>query len=109
MSAEFDKILKLLDREGDKVIIHSDDRNYVLMSLESFEKIKNRSLESGFPVAELTEDQLLEKINNEIARWRESQVESENLPYFTAKDERAEDSHYRENDADEQYYLEPVD
>jgi hypothetical protein len=109
MFSEFDKIFDLVSSTGDKVIIHNAGKNYVLMPFEKYEKVIKQPLEAENSITELSEDELLERINNEIARWRENQLESENLPYFTEKNERLEELRDQQAEVEDHYYLEPID
>jgi hypothetical protein len=75
--ANLDKIVNLIKKTGDKAIIldHNGDPSYVVMTLGSYEQlILGRSGVQG-----LTEDELLDKINREIAIWKDEQRD-QNLP-----------------------------
>lgn len=66
-----EKIIKLIQKTGDKCIILDSQGNpaYVAMSFADYEKL----ILSNPGVKGLTEDELLEKINRDIALWRASQ------------------------------------
>ena len=101
------KILNFLKRTGDRAIIadQETDEIFVLTTLSDYEqKIFSKSKVKG-----LTEDQLLDRINQDIAVWQASK-----------KDEAAEDLMFsekenmvnleEENDDvedEERYYVEP--
>ncbi len=71
MDSQFAKILKLIKLTGEKVIVFKDNQEFVVSSLDDY----TRLIEGSQPVAELSEGQLLDKINRDIALWRESQKE----------------------------------
>ncbi len=71
MDSQFAKILKLIKLTGEKVIVFKDNQEFVVSSLDDY----TRLVEGTQPVAELSEGQLLDKINRDIALWRESQKE----------------------------------
>ena len=72
------KIIELLHKTGDRCIILDRDKSaFVIMSLKDYEKlILNKSQIQG-----LTEEELLDKINREIAVWKSEQDE-ETLKHF---------------------------
>jgi hypothetical protein len=66
-----DKKLKdALDLAGGKAILSEDNQYYVLMTLREFKKVRQEGL-SG-----LTKQELVDKINNDIASWKFSQEET---------------------------------
>src|SRR3990167_5422274 len=61
------RVLDLVKKTGDRVIVfNKQGEPYVLMSIGEYERLATRS-ES---VADLTEDQLLDKINRDISVWK---------------------------------------
>jgi hypothetical protein len=76
MSNKIQKAINISKKTGDRIIVFDgseDDNPYIIMSLEDYEKIT--IAESG--VRDLTEDELLDKINRDIAIWKS---ENEELP-----------------------------
>ena len=64
-----DKVLELAAKTGDKVIVLSDHHDpYVIMTVKEYEAL----LHGPSSVKELTEDELLDKINRDIAVWKAS-------------------------------------
>ncbi len=69
MDSQLDKILKLITRTGDKFIILKDDNEFVVFNLDDYIKL----LDNKSQITELSEAELLHKINRDIALWREAQ------------------------------------
>ena len=95
MKNDFNKLLGLLDENKDNKSFIMDNLGkirYVLMSFEEYENLKNNNL---------TDDQVLSKINREIALWK-----AEN------KEEEAEIQELIENEEEEEeekFYFEQVE
>ncbi|MFA5029676.1 MAG: hypothetical protein WC518_02900 [Patescibacteria group bacterium] len=70
------KIVNLIKKTGDKAIIldQNGDPAYVLMTIFDYERLILGKSE----VVGLTEDELLDKINREIALWKDSQETNNN-------------------------------
>ena len=81
------KILNLIKKTGDKVIIYSEqdpNNSVVLMGLESYEKLlKNDQSDEKQPktavTSDLTADDLTDRINCDISAWKNQ----ENGQYLT--------------------------
>jgi len=71
MDSQFAKILKLIKLTGEKVLVLKDDQEFVVSNLDDYFRL----IEGTQPITELSEGQLLDKINRDIALWRESQKE----------------------------------
>jgi hypothetical protein len=68
----FDKKLKeALELLGGKAILNDEQQYYVLMTLKEFRKMKQDGIEG------LTKQELVDKINNDIAIWKVMQEEAE--------------------------------
>ena len=112
---EIDQVLELSHKTGDKVIVVSEHHDpYVLMSVKEYEAL----LHGPSSVNNLTEEELLEKINRDIAVWKASQddVEDYNLEDFKVdtlkkedKKEEKEPIHREKIEEEDKYYIEPVD
>jgi len=72
MESNLNRIIKLIQKTGDRLIVtdSSAENPYVIMSLKDYEKILDVPRAE---VGELSETQLLEKINKDIALWRSQQ------------------------------------
>lgn len=66
---QMDKVLDLAAKTGDKVIVLSDHHDpYVIMTVKEYEAL----LHGPSSVKDLSEDELLSKINRDIAVWKAS-------------------------------------
>jgi len=119
---QMDKVLDLAAKTGDKVIVLSDYHDpYVIMTIKEYEAL----LHGPSSVKDLSEDELLSKINRDIAVWKASQ---ENLDDYSLedfkvdtlrKDTKDEEKPAKEDenttvdksavDEEDRYYIEPVD
>lgn len=84
MSKSMEKVINLIKRTGDKCIILDSDGEpeYVAMSFRDYEK-----LILGNPdIGKLSEEEMLEKINRDIAVWQASSKD-DNLRDFTSLEE----------------------
>ncbi len=110
---KLDQVLDLVSRTGDRVIVVSEKHDpYVIMSTYEYESL----LHSSSEINDLTEEQLLDKINRDISVWRSSQedVSEYSLDQFKAdtkvkevkEEEKPEEKVEIEED---KYYIEPVD
>jgi len=71
MINQLDRILNFVKRTADKAILFKNDGEYVVMRLSDYENL----LDEHNNVGEMSEGELLNKINREIAIWHQSQAE----------------------------------
>ena len=97
MPEQLQKAINLVKRTGDRIIVFDNLRAedaFVIMDLDCYEKM----LDSQEEIRSLTEDELLDRINRDVALWRsESNQNSEDLseslnnefigPFNSAQDE----------------------
>lgn len=77
---QMERVLDLAAKTGDKVIVLSDHHDpYVLMTIKEYEAL----LHGPSSVKNLSEDELLSKINRDIAIWKASQ---ESLSDYSLED-----------------------
>jgi len=70
------KIIKLIEKTGDKCIIITEDKPpVVLMNLSDYEKLNFQKND----ISGLSQEELLDKINREIAIWRAVNQDKENF------------------------------
>jgi len=77
MNSQLQKVINLAKKTGDRLIVFDttgSDNIYVVMSLDEYEKLVIGKSE----VRNLTEDELLDKINRDIAIWKSEQDYQEN-------------------------------
>lgn len=112
MKTDIEKALNLAKITGDRVIVVDRDleRSFVIISLDEYEKLAVKN--SGIvEISDLTEDELLDKINRDIAFWRQinqtkeeeannidfqkeiieeedEEVEEDNIYYYSQEDGR---------------------
>ncbi|MDD4900507.1 MAG: hypothetical protein PHS62_00120 [Patescibacteria group bacterium] len=86
MQDQLQKAINLVKKTGDKLIVFDSskpDNAFVIMSVKDYENLVLGKSE----VRGLTEDELLDKINRDIAIWKSEQVEDKDfdtsLDYFS--------------------------
>lgn len=109
-----DKVLALAARTGDKVIVLSETNEpFVVMAVKEYESL----LHGVTDVNKLTEDELLDKINRDIAVWKASQEESGDYDLDQFKIDSLKKPEIKEEpkiealktEEDDKFYIEPVD
>ena len=89
------KVISLVKKTGDRLVVYdpnNKDNIFVIMSIEEYEKLIIGKSE----VRNLTEDELLDKINRDIAIWKSEQEDYESEPksflresdFFTSNKEK---------------------
>jgi len=63
------KLKEALDLVGGKAVLKDQDQYYVLLTLREFKKLQKIGIEG------LTKQELIDKINNDIASWKFVQEE----------------------------------
>src|SRR3989338_1192540 len=125
MSNPLEKIIDLVKKTGDNCVVldYQGNPTYVIMAFNNYQRLVAGQSE----VSGLTEDQLLDKINRDIANWKATQstLESDNWQSFesavsdikgsapaSAVDQNPlNQANNNQNSAatDEKYYFEPID
>ena len=83
MENQLKKAIEIAKKTGDRLIVYDSAKShppYVIMSLDEYEKVTFKRSD----VRGLTEDELLDKINRDIAIWKNEQKDSDFTE--TAKD-----------------------
>lgn len=103
MSAIFDRVLNLIKKTGDRVIIVEEktENAYVVMNFDAYEKIVKSPATPN--LTELRVPDKIDKINQDIALWSEEAKQAEGTPPAALPVE--EGSAEEEN----QFYFEPVE
>lgn len=75
---------------GGRAVLKEQDQYYVLFSLKEFKKIKKEGVEG------LTKQELIDKINNDIASWKVTQEEEklEEVDLTAVEEEKSEEIRY---------------
>lgn len=63
------KLREAIELLGGKAVVVDQDKYYILLTLKEFKKMRQESVEG------LTKQELVDKINNDIASWKSSQEE----------------------------------
>ena len=103
MNPSFSKVFELIKKTGDRCVVlpENGDEPFVIMSLLEYERL---ALGKG-SVAALTENELLDKINRDIAVWK-SQQEADEMEDNDWDDEWEDD--YNTDEEEDPYYFENV-
>ncbi|MFA6428655.1 MAG: hypothetical protein WCW02_03905 [Candidatus Buchananbacteria bacterium] len=114
------RLINLIQKTGDKLVITDTAGNsaYVIMNLKDYE----RFILGQSDVADLTEEELLSKINRDIALWKAGQSNDilSDLSQKLAKEElesvannplenNTDFVENKDNNKEDQYYIEPVE
>ena len=69
-NSQLNRVINLIKRTGDKTVImdNESDSALMLMDLGAYEKMLDQP--RGVDIKKLTEEELLEKINRDVAVWR---------------------------------------
>jgi len=73
MADRLERFINLITKTGDKLLVydrHSPDDSFVVVGLEQYEKL----MAEAKAVEDLTEDELIDKINSDIALWKRGQA-----------------------------------
>ena len=104
----FDKIINLLKKTGDRAIIldENGEPSYVVMTVSGYEQlILGKSEVKG-----LTEEELLAKINRDIAIWQESQKKDDlAVDQRDFSEDLGEFGDLPKEIEEDRYYIEPVE
>ena len=94
---DLEKILGIIKRTGEKYIFSDEEDNFFIISAaEEYEKsIDNKKIKK------MSEEELLNKINNDIALWQASQDHGTLPDTWDELKEKIEESE------EDQYYFEP--
>lgn len=90
----FNKIKQLVKTVGGRCLIIDNDDAFVVMGIDEYKKINLLKNYRDEKIADLTESELLDKINQDIEVWQNSQVDKNvdaiepELPYEDVKIEK---------------------
>lgn len=88
------KLKEALELLGGKAVIKDQDQYYVVLSLSEFKKIKKEGVEG------LTKQELVDKINNDIASWKVMQEEEkiEDMDLAEISEAKSEEIRYEKSE-----------
>jgi hypothetical protein len=74
MRSQLERAINLSSRTGDKIIVVDEfnDRSSVVMSLDDYEMLLKGRNKGGNSARNLTEEELLDKINHDIISWKDA-------------------------------------
>ena len=100
-----EQIIEFAKKTGDRLVIFDKNNSsaFVILDLKDYEKL----VLSKDDIKDLTEDELLNKINRDIAIWRDSQKEEEIEEKFSLIDDDIDDD--LEVLPEDRYYFEPLE
>ena len=109
MTINLEQIVRLMKKTGDKFIVNAEGENFVILPIDQYERMID--VQAGNKLThELTEDELIERINDEIAQWRMTQNSEKELnSYISKNDLKNGNEKQAENEDEDEYYLEPVE
>lgn len=104
--SQLDRIIKLVRRTGDRFVIMDKETEevMVLMNLGEYENLLN----DVTPVACLPEEDMLQKINHDIARWREQNLKNIEPDWEESETEDEEPTEAEVDEMAEEPHLEPI-
>lgn len=106
MKEDWDKIINIVDRTGDKVIFFTEGKSYVIMPLRQYEALLQ--VDKG---SSLSENDLIDKINKDIAMWKaQTAVEKEKglAESVALEQSQEEEKAVEEDEGDDEFHIEPV-
>jgi PHD/YefM family antitoxin component YafN of YafNO toxin-antitoxin module len=98
MQETMKKVFELINKTGDRCIVVSPDTDeaFAILSLQEYERLVMGKTD----IVDLSEDELLDKINRDIAVWKSQQDDDQNVDLMqnTGKQEfDSENSEFGEN------------
>lgn len=108
MEIDWQRIWELIRRTGDRCLVvdSKTGRIFVVMDLPSYEKLVFKQSE----VKHLTEDEMLDKINRDIAVWQSVQSPADESGVGAEETEfNSGDKISQEDEEDDEYYIESVE
>ena len=96
MNSHLDRILKLAQKTGDRVIIYDkyEGNHFVLMDIDEYEYFSEDSFDAKSNVVGLSETQLIDKINRDIAIWRANRELEESIESGNSLEDELEDDEF---------------
>jgi hypothetical protein len=112
MKSQLERAISLAARTGDKIIVIDElnDHSSVVMNLDDYEKLLNSQNKGSRKISSLTEEEMLDKINDDIISWKDanearkffSEIDLEDDEEFD--DETGEDNIFSDKAEDKFYF-----
>lgn len=104
MKVDWDKLINIVDRTGDKVIFFTEGKSYVIMPLDQYEATLRQD-----KIGNLSEQGLIDKINRDIAMWKaQAAVEQEKGLAESVALEQVKDDEGKDEESEDDFHIEPV-
>jgi hypothetical protein len=103
MMSQLERAINLAAKTGDKIIVVDElnDHSSVVMNLDEYEKLLNGENKGNVEIKNLTEEELLDKINRDIVTWREANKDKTFLEEIDDLGDDVEDEFGKDVAADE--------
>jgi len=88
MKSQLERAISIAARTGDKVIVVDElnDRSSVIMNLDEYELLLNGQNKGNGGLENLTEEELLDKINRDIVTWKDANSDKKFFEDVEAED-----------------------
>jgi hypothetical protein len=112
MRSQLERAINLAANTGDKIIVvdEMNDRSSVVMNLDDYEKLLKGQNKGRSGVKNLTEEELLDKINHDIVSWKDANSDKDFLDEINEDDDDfspEEDMAAEEADEDDPDFIAP--
>jgi hypothetical protein len=89
MKSQLERAIKIAANTGDKIIVvdESNERSSVVMNLDDYEVLLNGQHKVNYEIKNLTEDELLDKINRDIVTWKDANSDKKIFDDLDVEDE----------------------
>ncbi|MDD5527882.1 MAG: hypothetical protein PHO56_02790 [Patescibacteria group bacterium] len=93
MRSQLERAIDIAKMTGDKIIVIDElnDRSSVVMNLDDYEKLLNGQNKGRNGIKNLTEEELLDKINHDIVSWKDANSEKKFFEEMAESDDDFDD------------------
>ena len=108
MDSLFDRILGLVRTTGERCVVvdRTSATAFVVLPLDEYERLRRTP---DLAVADLTPDGLLDKINRDVAEWREANRETDDADATSDPDTAESRQALSGAGSEERFYFEPIE
>jgi hypothetical protein len=109
MRSQLERAINLAAKTGDKIIVIDElnDRSSVVMNLDDYEKLLTSQNKGNRGITNLTEEELLDSINNDIISWKDANYDKKSFAEFNDDDSDFDEE--TEDEEDEFAFLKDLD